>query len=96
MNPLLILLAPSANRVYAGAADALVAAELQVLLGDDQLQIEPITLAGIGYLQLDAEPDDRLRLALGRLSGSSPRTPVTMIIYCRSRCHDLICSTTIW
>ena len=69
MNTLLILLAPSANRVYAGAADGLVAAELQILLGDDQLVIEPITLAGIGYLRLDAEPDDRLRQALGRLVG---------------------------
>ena len=68
MNSLLILLAPSANRVYAGAADGLVAAELQILLGDDQLVIEPITLAGIGYLRLDAEPDGRLRQALGRLS----------------------------
>ena len=61
MNTLLILLAPSANRVYAGAADGLVAAELQILLGDDQLVIEPIIVAGIGYLRLDAEPDDRLR-----------------------------------
>ncbi len=68
MNTLLILLAPSANRVYSGAADGLVAAELQILLGDDQLVIEPITVAGIGYLRLDVEPDDRLRQALGRLS----------------------------
>ncbi len=69
MTQLLILLAPSANRVYAGSADQLVAAELQILLGDDQLLIEPTTLAGIGYLQLEVEPNDRVLGALAKLSG---------------------------
>ncbi len=94
MNTLLILLAPSANRVYAGAADGLVAAELQILLGDDQLVIEPITVAGIG------DSTSTPTTGCGRPSAgcphSSPRTSATMIIYGRSRCRDLICSMTIW
>lgn len=68
MTSLMILLAPSANRVYAGAAEELVAAELQVMLGEDAGLIEPVTLAGIAYLQLNSQLDDRLRGALGRLS----------------------------
>src|SRR5215213_3109154 len=67
----LILLAPSANRVYASEADRLVAAELKIMLGvDDQPAIEPITVAGIGYLGLATENlDERTCQALGRLSG---------------------------
>ena len=67
----LILLAPSANRVYASEADRLVAAELKIMLGiDDQLAIQPITVAGIGYLALPTESLDQLTCqALGRLSG---------------------------
>ena len=96
MTSLMILLAPSANRVYAGAAEELVAAELQIMLGEDAGMIEPITLAGIAYLQLNAELDDRLRGPSAGCRASSPRTPATMIICCRSRCRDLICSTTTW
>src|SRR5215217_2196241 len=67
----LILLAPSANRVYASEANRLVAAELKIMLGaNDQPAIEPITLAGIGYLALATENlDERACQALGRLSG---------------------------
>ena len=67
----LILLAPSANRVYASEADRLVAAELKIMLGaDDRPAIEPISLAGIPYLALATETlDERVCQALGRLSG---------------------------
>ena len=67
----LILLAPSANRVYASEANRLVAAELKVLLGArDHPTIEPVTLAGIGYLALGAGTlDEHIVSALGRLSG---------------------------
>jgi hypothetical protein len=77
----LILLAPSANRVYASEANRLVAAELEIMLGaNDQPAIEPITLAGIGFLALAAENlDERACLALGRLSGC-------YAVFCRE--HD--------
>jgi hypothetical protein len=67
----LILLAPSANRVYASEADRLVAAELKIMLGaHDHPAIQPVTVAGVGYLALATERlDDQLRWALGRLSG---------------------------
>ena len=67
----LILLAPSANRVYASEANRLVAAELKIMLGvDDRPAIEPVSLAGIGYLALATERlDERVCQALGRLSG---------------------------
>lgn len=67
----LILLSPSANRVYASEANRLVAAELKVMLGaHDHPTIEPVTLAGIGYLALGAGTlDEHIVSALGRLSG---------------------------
>jgi hypothetical protein len=67
----LILLAPSANRVYASEANRLVAAELKIMLGaDDRPAIEPVSLAGIGYLALATESlDERVCQALARLSG---------------------------
>jgi len=67
----LILLAPSANRVYASEANRLVAAELKIMLGaDDRPAIEPVSLAGIKYLALATESlDERVCHALGRLSG---------------------------
>jgi hypothetical protein len=53
----LVLLAPSSNRVYAGTADALVAAELRILLGpDDGVVVDPL--------------DVRTAEALGRLSAT--------------------------
>jgi len=68
----LVLLAPSSNRVYAGAADVLVAAELAILLGgSDPAPVERVELAGIGYLALGVEElDETTRAALGRLSGA--------------------------
>jgi hypothetical protein len=67
----LILLAPSANRVYASEANRLVSAELKIMLGaHDHPVIEPVTVAGVGYLALATESlDDQVRSALGRLSG---------------------------
>jgi len=70
MTDHLILLAPSANRVYASEADRLVAAELKIMLGaHDHPAIQPVTVAGVGYLAVPSEsPDDQLSGALGRLS----------------------------
>jgi len=67
----LILLAPSANRVYASEADRLVAAELKIMLGaDDHPPIESVRIARIGYLALATECLDEHGCAtLGRLSG---------------------------
>ena len=67
----LVLLAPSANRVYASAADRLIAAELAILIGaDDHPSIAPVSIAGISYLALATESlDERVCPALGRLSG---------------------------
>ena len=67
----LILLAPSANRVYASEANRLVAAELKIMLGaHDHPAIQPVTVAGVGYLALATESlDDQISSALGRLSG---------------------------
>ena len=67
-----VLLSPSSNRVYAGAADALVAAELRILLGGEgPAVVEPVELAGVGYLRLDRdELDAPTADALGRLSGT--------------------------
>jgi Putative RNA methylase family UPF0020 len=67
----LILLAPSANRVYASEADRLVAAELKIMIAaDDHPSIEPLTVAGVGYLSVMLEDlDQQTCLALGRLSG---------------------------
>jgi hypothetical protein len=71
MTDHLILLARSANRVYASEANRLVAAELQILLGaHDHPVIQPVTVAGVGYLAVGSESlDDELNGALGRLSG---------------------------
>jgi hypothetical protein len=67
----LILLAPSANRVYASEADRLVAAELKIMLGaDDHPPIERVRIAGISYLALATEClDEHACATLGRLSG---------------------------
>ncbi len=71
MSDVVLLLAPSANRVYAGSAEQLVAAELSVLLGvHDHPAISPVTMAGVPYLAVAApELDDRLLRAFGRASG---------------------------
>ncbi len=63
-----ILLSPSANRVYAGNAHQLVAAELEILLGGE-VQTEPVTIAAVSYLALPvSELDRRTVTALGALS----------------------------
>ena len=70
MSDHLILLAPSGNRVYAGVADRLMAAELTILLGPDGPVVEPVELAGVPYLRLDLEAlDERTTRALALLSG---------------------------
>jgi RMKL-like, methyltransferase domain len=71
MADYLILLAPSANRVYASEADRLVAAELEIMFGaHDHPSIGFVTLAGVGYLTLATENlDERACSELGRLSG---------------------------
>jgi hypothetical protein len=71
MTDHLILLAPSANRVYASEAKRLVAAELKVLLGaHDHPPIAPVALARIGYLAVAVDSmDTQVIWALGRLSG---------------------------
>src|SRR5215218_9804936 len=71
MTDHLILLAPPANRVYASEADRLVAAELKIMLGaHNHPAIQPVTVAGVGYLAVASESlDDQISGALGRLSG---------------------------
>ena len=70
MSDHLILLAPSGNRVYAGLADRLMAAELTILLGPDAPPVAPVEVAGVPYLALDAdELDPPARRALSLLSG---------------------------
>jgi hypothetical protein len=66
-----ILLAPASNRVYAGEAAELVAAELEVLLSAADRHsgtIAPVDLAGVGYLTVDLPPDPLVERALGRAS----------------------------
>jgi hypothetical protein len=67
----LILLAPSANRVYASEASRLVAAELTIMLGShDHPPIAPANLAGVEYLAVATDSlDEQTLWALGRLSG---------------------------
>lgn len=55
--PLLMLLAPSLNRVYAGEAPRLAAAELAVTTG---VEVEPVVVAGVDYLRFDADLDETL------------------------------------
>ena len=53
MPSYLVLLAPAANRVYAGESDVLNAAELQICHPGD-LRVEPVTIAGVDYLAVEA------------------------------------------
>lgn len=69
MSDLVVLLAPSANRVYAGASETLVSAELAIMLGTDQIDIAGINIAGVGYLQIGvSNADTRVLASLGKLS----------------------------
>lgn len=54
MSALLVLLNPSANRVYAGQVAAISAAELSALTGTEA---RPVTIAGVSYLELAAPVD---------------------------------------
>lgn len=66
-----ILLAPASNRVYAGEAAPLVAAELEILLtaaGRQPGSITPVDRAGVGYLSVDLPPDPIVEQTLGRAS----------------------------
>lgn len=61
------MLSPAANRVYAGAAAELAAAELQICAGVED--VAPVTLAGVDYLGLDTGSLDAEQLAI--LAGQS-------------------------
>lgn len=65
--PLLMLLAPSLNRVYAGEAPRLASAELAVTAGID---VEPVVIAGVDYLRFEADADESL---LGLVAAQSAR-----------------------
>lgn len=56
----LMLVSPSANRVYAGVADRLAAAELELTAG--VVGARPETLAGVDYLAFEADADDEALL----------------------------------
>lgn len=66
----LVLLAPSANHVYAGQAPELSAAEISLICPGVQ-DVRQTTVAGVDYLELDVDDlsPDRLR-ALSRASAS--------------------------
>jgi hypothetical protein len=69
----LVLLAPSANRVYAAEADRLAAAELTIMLGGPvdapPALVETETVAGVSYLRLPhPHLDEATTAALSRMS----------------------------
>lgn len=67
MTRFLILVAPAANRVYAGQAVQLTAAELEICGGPYGLSaIEPVSRAGVDYVAFTAEDDQRQRPELLR------------------------------
>ena len=72
----LVLLAPSSNRVYAGAAPEITAAEVEVLISAGSPSgfggAEPVTIAGIDYL-LVTLADDVDPQVLGRLAATPAR-----------------------
>lgn len=65
----LLLLSPAANRVYAGAAAQLAAAELQICAGLES--VEPIDIAGVEYLKI--ERDDLSDTDLATIASQSAR-----------------------
>jgi hypothetical protein len=76
-----LLILPAANRVYAGAAPRLTAAELEVfgraLLGGRLSDVEATTVAGVPYVTFAAEPLGEREAALlanlsSRPTSSSP------------------------
>ena len=73
MAAYLLLLTPSSNRVYAGSAPQVTAAELGVLaltaLGAAVTRAEPTTLAGVAYLEIELDGDPRPEV-LGQLAAA--------------------------
>ncbi len=64
-----ILLAPSANRVYTERAVELSVAELEILGGDAVSDVHPIEIAGIPYLTAESErPEAEMTDLMARLS----------------------------
>lgn len=62
-----MLVAPSANRVYASTAADLAAAELEICLDDPTVEVAPTRVAGVDYLRFETDhldPD-----VVGRQSG---------------------------
>jgi hypothetical protein len=93
-NPtsLVVLLAPSANQVYAHDAPRLAAAELAIVLG---LPVSPVTLAGVDYLELAvAKPvvgsDGSAQLA--ELLDKVARSSATLAVFQRHLGPD----STVW
>lgn len=73
MSEYALLTAPSANRVYAGDAARLMAAELDITaralgLGEPEVRVEPI--AGIEYVVLSADDEQRLAALVGSASAA--------------------------
>lgn len=64
---LLMLISPSANRVYADAAPGLAAAELAICAGLDD--VATTTVGGVDYLRFEAEPGNELLQVLSAQSG---------------------------
>ena len=62
MPSYLVLLAPAANRVYAGESLGLAAAELQICHPGD-LEVAPTTVAGVQYLAVEADDLDPVVVA---------------------------------
>lgn len=58
MTEHLLLIHPSANRVYAAQAPQLAAAELAALAGDAVTAVTPVQLAGVDYLAVEGESED--------------------------------------
>ncbi|NLE96949.1 MAG: site-specific DNA-methyltransferase [Propionibacterium sp.] len=56
MPSYVMLLAPSSNRVYAGATGELATAELRATW-PDATEVEAVQLAGVDYLAFDADPE---------------------------------------
>ncbi|NHN54273.1 SAM-dependent methyltransferase [Calidifontibacter sp. DB0510] len=72
MSEYLLLLAPSANRVYADAAPRLAAAEAGAVLGAlvGQVEVETRVIAGVPYLVVRVPEDERVPGVLARLSAT--------------------------
>lgn len=75
VSELLVLVSPSANRVYAAAAPSLVAAEIRCLATafiDGDVDVEPVQVAGVDYVgvTIPGEPGPGAIRALSNLSAA--------------------------